>query len=194
MNNDQQVRQQISELADGELDPPQLRCLLDELRKPAHRADWDLYHHIGDTLRSEPMARDLSADFSRRFAERLAAEPTLMAPASRKPAGGLRGWGAALAAVAAGATGFALSPAVFHSAGDERDAGPSFASSSLASSSIASGADTSGRDTSVRREKAVLPASGEGSEYILMHVSANPSLYGAPALARSAALGSTEDQ
>ena len=71
MKKDEKIRQQISALADGELDPSQLKSLLIELRQPEARADWDIYHRIGDVLRSETMAREPSADFTQRLAARL---------------------------------------------------------------------------------------------------------------------------
>ncbi len=67
---------------------------------PAHlkqdataREQWETWHLIGDAMRGAP---PLSSDFGSRFAKRLAAEPTILAPRAR--------WvsGRALASVAAG--------------------------------------------------------------------------------------------
>ena len=57
------------------------------------REQWETWHLIGDAMRGAP---PLSSDFGRRFAERLAAEPTILAPRAR--------WvsGRAVASVAAG--------------------------------------------------------------------------------------------
>ncbi len=57
------------------------------------RDQWETWHLIGDAMRGAP---PLSGDFDRRFAERLAAETTILAPRTR--------WvsGRALASVAAG--------------------------------------------------------------------------------------------
>jgi sigma-E factor negative regulatory protein RseA len=59
----------------------------------AARERWETWHLIGDVMRGAP---PLSSDFAERFAERLAAEPTILAPRAR--------WvsGRALASVAAG--------------------------------------------------------------------------------------------
>ena len=184
MNRAQSIRQQVSELADGELEAQHLPTLLAELNSPAPntlRADWDLYHRIGDCLRSEQMADELSADFSCWFAERLEAEPTVLAPRRKKVSGRLRGWGVALTAVAAAATGFALSPSLFHTPG---------ASSSTLAAGLAG-------DASVVRSAVIADASSamvssSEPDYILLHQSANPSLYGAPAMVRQAALSSRE--
>ena len=57
------------------------------------REQWETWHLIGDAMRGAP---PMSSDFGRRFAERLAAEPTVLAPRAR--------WvsGRAVASVAAG--------------------------------------------------------------------------------------------
>ena len=100
MKKNQEIRQQISALVDGELDSSELTPLLAELRKPAarSRSDWEIYHRIGDVLRSEQMAAEPSADFSRQLAERLEKEPPLLAPHRRVRDGRLQVWSAALAA------------------------------------------------------------------------------------------------
>lgn len=59
----------------------------------AARERWETWHVIGDAMRG---TLPLSSDFSRRFAERLAAEPTILAPRSHGVSG------RALASVAAG--------------------------------------------------------------------------------------------
>ena len=50
-------------------------------RDEAARARWALYHGIGDAMRGMPA---LSPDFEQRFRERLAAEPTVLAPRLRR--------------------------------------------------------------------------------------------------------------
>ena len=82
MNTKETTREQISALADGELDERQLDAALASLRDQDARADWDLYHQIGDLLRSDDMAVGLSPGFSARMAARLDAEPTIVAPPS----------------------------------------------------------------------------------------------------------------
>lgn len=71
----------ISELMDGELEAEETRHALNALKREDTREHWDTYHLIGDALRKEPM---LSAGFVERVAQRLADEPTVLAP--RKPA------------------------------------------------------------------------------------------------------------
>lgn len=74
------MKNQISALMDGELDDEESRIVLGQFKQhDALRADWEIYHMIGDSLRQTPVWQD---DFSARFAERLAAEPTVLAPRS----------------------------------------------------------------------------------------------------------------
>lgn len=184
MNKDEQIRQQVSELTDGELAPPLLQPLLAALRKPEIKADWDLYHRIGDTLRCEQMASQLSPTFSRKLEQRLAAEPVLLTPQRTRPAASLRGWGVALAALAAAATGFMLSPSLFHPNGDARSPAVVAAKSQ----------DNAAAETMLADAGGATAHSKETADYILLHQSANPSLYGVPALAQHAALSSHSEK
>lgn len=69
----------LSQLMDGELDERSARQALSRLRQhDGMREHWDTFHLIGDTLRGEGT---LSPEFRRRFAQRLAGEPTVLAPA-----------------------------------------------------------------------------------------------------------------
>ncbi|RJG01393.1 sigma-E factor negative regulatory protein [Noviherbaspirillum sedimenti] len=80
MNTKERTQEQISALADDELSDSQLEVALAALRDPAARADWELYHQIGDVLRSDDMAFSLSDGFAARVAARLEAEPAILAP------------------------------------------------------------------------------------------------------------------
>lgn len=75
------VRDQISAFADGELADQHVDATLAALRQAEGRADWEIYHQIGDVLRSEDMAVSLSPGFAASMAARLDAEPTIVAPA-----------------------------------------------------------------------------------------------------------------
>jgi sigma-E factor negative regulatory protein RseA len=71
--------ERISQLMDGELDSQSARQALIRLRQhDGMRENWDTFHLIGDALRGE---ETLSPEFGRRFAQRLAGEPTVLAPA-----------------------------------------------------------------------------------------------------------------
>ena len=68
----------ISALMDGELEDQEARNLVGRLKMdPALRICWDEFHLVRDALRGEPL---LSDRFNVALAERLAAEPTVLAP------------------------------------------------------------------------------------------------------------------
>lgn len=72
------VESQISALMDGELERDVAGEFLDKIKKQQSlQQDWQMFHLIGDTLRQTP---PLSPGFNVRFAERLAKEPTVLAP------------------------------------------------------------------------------------------------------------------
>jgi len=73
-------REQISALADGELVDSHVSMALAVLRQPEEQVTWDLYHQIGDVMRSEEMAFSLSDGFAAKMSARLDAEPTIIAP------------------------------------------------------------------------------------------------------------------
>ena len=67
------------------------------LKTEQGKETWQLYHLIGDTLRTPEIALPPVADFSSRVAQAIAAEPTILAPAAlvaRKPTPWMRrvGW------------------------------------------------------------------------------------------------------
>ena len=72
------MKEQISALMDGELDDEDTRIVFGKLKQgEALRDEWEIYHLIGDGMRQTPL---LNSDFNSRFALRLAAEPTVLAP------------------------------------------------------------------------------------------------------------------
>ena len=98
------MKEKISALMDGELEGRAAEELIDELRRGGEPIEaWRLYHVAGDAMRD---TRLLSEGFAARLAQRLAAEPTVLAPRrmERKP----RSWMAMPAAIAASAAGVAL--------------------------------------------------------------------------------------
>jgi len=80
MDTKEMAREQISALADGELAEQHMQTALAALRHQESRADWEIYHQIGDVLRSDDMAVTMSPQFTARLFERLEAEPTIVAP------------------------------------------------------------------------------------------------------------------
>jgi len=73
-------REQISALMDGELDEARVQSVCHSMKDDEASECWATYHLIGDALRQETFAH---GGFARRFAERLAAEPTVLAPGVR---------------------------------------------------------------------------------------------------------------
>ena len=77
------MKDRISQLMDGELDD---RSAADTIQACAHGGEaldaWRDYHLISDAMRD---SRVLSAGFSARVMQRLAAEPTVLAPRRARP-------------------------------------------------------------------------------------------------------------
>ena len=74
------MKEQISALMDGELDERAAGEAIQQLRHEGEALDtWRLYHLISDGMRD---TRLLSAGFAARLSERLAAEPTVLAPSA----------------------------------------------------------------------------------------------------------------
>jgi sigma-E factor negative regulatory protein RseA len=90
------MKESVSALMDGEIESQEevTRILGSMERDDTLESAWDEYHLIGDAMRSNSL---LSVDVSQQVAERLAAEPTVLAPnASRHrrtlPSVPLRTW------------------------------------------------------------------------------------------------------
>ncbi|HET7198467.1 MAG TPA: sigma-E factor negative regulatory protein [Burkholderiales bacterium] len=77
------MKDRISQLMDGELGGQDTDAALRALRGEGEALDaWRVYHLISDAVRETPL---LSAGFAARFSERLAAEPTVLAPSRFPP-------------------------------------------------------------------------------------------------------------
>ena len=97
------MRDRISQLMDGELDERAAGTTIAALRGDPQAVEaWRTYHVISDAMRAMPL---LSEGFSARFAERLAAEPTILAPARRLPRPSVA-WAAAASVAAVGLVGW----------------------------------------------------------------------------------------
>lgn len=81
MNTQNMTREQISAFVDNESNEGHVETAMATLHQDAGRAAWNLYHQIGDALRSDDLNTKLSTDFNARLFARLDAEPTIMAPA-----------------------------------------------------------------------------------------------------------------
>ena len=79
------MNERLSALMDSELTETEALRLLGVLKNnaPLHQT-WDIYHLLGDALRKTPQ---MSADFGIKVMQRLASEPTVLAPRRKaKPA------------------------------------------------------------------------------------------------------------
>lgn len=170
-------RERISAFADGELDDAQTDAALMALRGDEARADWALYHQIGDLLRSDDMAVGLSAGFSARLAARLDAEPTCIAPAATARPTRRRMWQSMAAAAAVATFAFVVTPPLMESMQDEPAGAPALA-----------GAPT------LQEEQIVVADAPEGvilrdpriDDYLHAHQRFSPSVYSSAQYARSA--------
>ena len=73
----------ISAMVDGELSNAQWELALSRLNGADNhdgKKTWEIYHQIGDVLRSNDLAGAMSPDFSSRFSTLLDAEPVILAP------------------------------------------------------------------------------------------------------------------
>jgi len=76
------MKEKISALIDGELPQQEAGRIFDELKaEGGAREDWRCYQLIGETMRD---SHGLSAGFAARVAERIAREPTVLAPVRRE--------------------------------------------------------------------------------------------------------------
>lgn len=74
MITNKNMREQISALADGEVSDASLDAALAMMHDSQSKEDWELYHRIGDVLKSEELDQALSSGFAARMAARLEAE------------------------------------------------------------------------------------------------------------------------
>ncbi|MGV8892229.1 MAG: sigma-E factor negative regulatory protein [Burkholderiaceae bacterium] len=74
------TQEHISALADSELIDQEFAAVLVALRAPEQREAWDVYHRIGDVLRSEDLVYEMRPQAQLRMAALLAAEPIVFAP------------------------------------------------------------------------------------------------------------------
>lgn len=82
MDNRETTRERISAFADGECGDVEADIALAALHGEGEKVNWEIYHQIGDVLRSDDMAVRISPDFAARMAARLEAEPIHMMPKS----------------------------------------------------------------------------------------------------------------
>ena len=155
----------ISALMDGELGDSEAQGQIARLKSDGEtRERWDEFHLIGDALRGDPL---LSSRFAQSFSQRLAAEPTVLAPRRimRKPARTLTYALSAAASVSAAAlvAWVAVAPT--------GQGGPQLASSTAPATvkTVALPAEP------VPQPLSSLPSEGRMKEFLLAHEGLSPS-------------------
>jgi sigma-E factor negative regulatory protein RseA len=94
------MNENISRLMDGEVDGNEVDAVCAALKRQDAMAIWMCYHVIGDAMRG---AGAPCAGFAESFAERFAAEPTVLGP-SRRNSSKIATWSWAIAATLAAVT------------------------------------------------------------------------------------------
>jgi sigma-E factor negative regulatory protein RseA len=95
--------EEISRLMDGEHDDACIDSACARLKQADGMATWVCYHVIGDSLRG---TGEIAPGFSRRFAARLAAEPTVLAPRVERARPQAYAWAAAAGVAAVALVGW----------------------------------------------------------------------------------------
>jgi sigma-E factor negative regulatory protein RseA len=187
MASGESSKQQISAFADGELPDHEVETIMAVLKASDGRSDWDMYHQIGDTLRSETMALPLSAGFTAQLSARLAAELPLLAPRRRLRDRLAQVWPVAVTAMAAALTGFVIAPQIM------RDGSPDPVAPTTVAEAISHAAVIAKADIAPSNVNASEPHAPAINDYIRIHHSSHPSLYGTTQLARPVDLNSSSD-
>lgn len=204
------TQEQISAFADGELADQHIEIALAALRQPEGKVDWEIYHQIGDVLRSDDMAVELSAGFAARMAARLEKEPVIIAPVptespacqdrrnvqdavgasfSKHPAKRWAVPGMAAAAAMVAAT-FVAAPQLMVASKDDVAMNSNAALVSSERNSHVHQAASAGQSTvaviAAKVPEGVILRDPRIDEYLLAHQSFSPSVYSTAQYARSA--------
>lgn len=182
MNTNMAVQERISVFADGETSDAQRDITLGDLRGAEGQATWALYHQIGDLLRSDEMAAPMSAGFAASMAQRLAAEPVLIAPAAverGRKAGFRRLALPGVLAAAAAAVAFVATPQLMVAMQGAPASGPAIAAVGDSSVSRTALAGNAARAGVVMRSQGI-------DDYLMAHQRFSPSVYSSAQYARAA--------
>ena len=176
------LQERISVFTDGENSDEQLDVCLADSRSDEGKASWEIYHQIGDLLRSDEMATPLSAGFATSMAARLAAEPLHIAPAiarQGKKSGVRRLALPGVLAAAAAAVAFVATPQLMVAVQGHPASGPAIAVVSDSGVSRTAMAENVARTGIAMRSQGI-------DEYLMAHQRFSPSPYSSAQYARSA--------
>jgi sigma-E factor negative regulatory protein RseA len=182
MTMEKMARERVSEFVDGEIESGNWDTAFMQLKDEEGKEIWELYHQIGDSLRSDDLDVPLSDDFMARMKARLDAEPAIVAPvlpAVQRTRPAIRRFAlpGALAAAAA-AVAFVATPQLIvamHGGANAVPTSVAASSSGVARASMVSGART---DMAMREQ--------DINEYLIAHQRFSPSVYSSAQFARSA--------
>lgn len=188
-------QEKISIALDGELSESEFQELLIALESTQGQADWDLFHQIGDILRSDELDIELSSDFSKKMAQRLAAEPYHLLPIPHENKVVLlepRRWRQRLWSGMAVAAGLLVVVNITHSPNSELSGTNSLARlSASASKGVSTVAASAGSDALVNKPSRTISRQGvevlrdpEIDQYLAAHQRFSPSVYSAVEYAR----------
>jgi len=192
MDTKETTRERISALADGELSVGQMEPALAALRQPQALADWEIYHQIGDLLRSDDMAVSMSPDFASRMAARLEQEPAIVAPVVARKSNAaktvVKRWAVpGMVAAALAAVAFVGAPPLMVALnGGTGSAAPAvLASSGMPAAQVSTVAAAAPVVTATVPEGVVL-RDPRIDDYLLAHQRFSPSVFSSAQYARSA--------
>ena len=84
MQESSSLNERVSRLMDADFSAKELETLMEKAAGDAEflefKKTWALYQQVGDAIRSDELVLPMSADFTARFAARLEAEPSILAP------------------------------------------------------------------------------------------------------------------
>ena len=181
MNTNSVAQERISVFADGETSDEQLNIALADLRNADAIGTWEIYHQIGDVLRSDEMAVPLGAGFAAKMSARLAAEPVLIAPVlagARKSVARRLALPGVLAAAAA-AVAFVATPQLMVALQGAPAPSAAVAVVSNGSVSRTALASSAARPGLVMRDQGL-------NDYLMAHQRFSPSVYSSAQYARAA--------
>lgn len=215
MNTNEMTGEKVSAFADGECASPEVELALAALRHSKGKAAWDIYHQIGDVLRSDDMAVSLSPGFAARMAARLESEPTIVAPPTQHKAEAetvhfdsrphtttrpIRRWAVpgAVAAVAAAAAAFIATPQLMvalNGGGTGVSTPTAVASASVSGKVVSAFPDTEqGAVIAASASEGVVLRDPRIDDYLLAHQRFSPSVFSSAQYARSATFASDSNK
>lgn len=185
MNTTTSMQARISAFADGELAEADIDQVMKDLATPEGRAIWETYHRVGDALRTQEDV-PLSAGFAAAFAQRLEAEPAVLAPAAMPPekrqAGiSKRVASSAMAVAAVAAVAFFVTPQVLK--GMQQDVAPAAAPAVA----VASSPEVSHASMMPATATTAMLRPADVDEYVMAHQRLSPAFTGSAHVAVEAA-------